>query len=149
MLLMCQNTTMQIYGTWNKRYRVLCSKTYNTSLSVITSRWFATSHQVCPHLWNESIATPIGRHWWGWGWGPSWGWKSGWALSRLIQHARHARPRGMSHMREWEERTVEVYADCGDSPMCRHLCCEDTVGEEGHLDGFWDCASCIPDGPAI
>ena len=28
-------------------------------------------------------------------------------------------------------------------------CCEGTVGEEGQLDGFWDCASCIPDGPAI
>ena len=30
MFLMCQNTTMWVYGTWIKRYCVLCSKTYNT-----------------------------------------------------------------------------------------------------------------------
>ena len=29
-LPMCQNTTMQVYGAWIKRYSVLCSKTYNT-----------------------------------------------------------------------------------------------------------------------
>ena len=30
MLLMCQNTTMRVYGAWIKIYCVLCSKTYNT-----------------------------------------------------------------------------------------------------------------------
>ena len=35
-LLMCQNTTMRVYGAWNKRYCVLCSKTYNT-LHIIIS----------------------------------------------------------------------------------------------------------------
>ena len=44
MLLMCQNTTMRVYGALIKRYWVLCSKTHDSSNSlVITSRWFATS----------------------------------------------------------------------------------------------------------
>ena len=30
-LLICQNTTMRVYGAWIKRHCVLCSKTYNTS----------------------------------------------------------------------------------------------------------------------
>ena len=44
MLLMCQNTTMRVYGARIKRYCVLMFKTYSSSSSlVITSRWFATS----------------------------------------------------------------------------------------------------------
>ena len=30
MLLMCQNTTVRVYGAWIKMYCALCSKTYNT-----------------------------------------------------------------------------------------------------------------------
>ena len=30
MLLMCQNTTMQVYGAWIKTYHVLCPKTYSS-----------------------------------------------------------------------------------------------------------------------
>ena len=48
MLLMCQNTTVRVYGTRIKR---LCFmfKTYSSSSSlVITSRWFATSRLRAP-----------------------------------------------------------------------------------------------------
>ena len=34
-LLICQNTTVQVYGAWIKRYCVLCLKTYNTSHSPV------------------------------------------------------------------------------------------------------------------
>ena len=47
MLLMCQNTTMRVYGAWVKTYNVLCPKTYssfgNVSLSIASSRQAARS----------------------------------------------------------------------------------------------------------
>ena len=47
MLLMCQNTTMRVYGARIKIYFMF--KTYSSSSSlVITSRWFATSRLVAP-----------------------------------------------------------------------------------------------------
>ena len=49
MFLMCQNTSMRLYGEGIKRYCVLCLKTYSSSSSiVITSRCFATSRLVAP-----------------------------------------------------------------------------------------------------
>ena len=49
MILMCQNTTMRIYGARIKRYRVLCSKHIAARSSlVITSCWFATSRLRVP-----------------------------------------------------------------------------------------------------
>ena len=49
-LLMCQNTTMRVYGAQIKIYCVQnMFKTYSSSSSlVITSRWFATSRLVAP-----------------------------------------------------------------------------------------------------
>ena len=55
MLLMCQNTTMRVYGARIKRYYVSCSKHIVVRVLVITSRWFATSR---PYLWDWSIAKP-------------------------------------------------------------------------------------------
>ena len=37
MLLICQNTTMRMYGAWIKTYYVWCSKTYSTSGKVFKS----------------------------------------------------------------------------------------------------------------
>ena len=34
-LLMCQNTTMQVYGAWIKIYGILCSKTSNIASFVL------------------------------------------------------------------------------------------------------------------
>ena len=48
-LLICQNTTMRVYGAWIKRYCVSCSKTYSSSNGLlITSRWFTTSRLGAP-----------------------------------------------------------------------------------------------------
>ena len=71
-LLICQNAIMRVYGTWIKRYCVLCSKTYSTSSSlVMTSHWFARKPQGVPasvrlvnwifladHLSSHSWRTP-------------------------------------------------------------------------------------------
>ena len=38
MLLMCQNTTMQVYGGWIKTYHVLCPKTYTAALETCHNR---------------------------------------------------------------------------------------------------------------
>ena len=50
MLLMCQNTTMSVYGAWIKTYYVLCSKTYsgfgNVSQSSSTLRQAARSARI-------------------------------------------------------------------------------------------------------
>ena len=50
-LPMCQNTTMRVYGAWNKIYCVLCSKTYNTLHSCHNfpagSREAARSARIC------------------------------------------------------------------------------------------------------
>ena len=49
MILMCQNTTMRVYGARIKRYRVLCSNHIAARSSlVITSCWFATSRLRVP-----------------------------------------------------------------------------------------------------
>ena len=67
MLLMCQNTTMRVYGARIQIYWVLCSKRYSSSSSlVITSRWFATSRLVTPVsvrlLYSSLVATC--KHFW-------------------------------------------------------------------------------------
>ena len=38
MLLMCQNTTMQVNGAWIKRCCVLCSKPYNSYIAQIRDK---------------------------------------------------------------------------------------------------------------
>ena len=51
MLLMCQNTTMWVYGAWIKTYYVLCSKAYNTFSNVLesvtSSQQAARSARIC------------------------------------------------------------------------------------------------------
>ena len=51
MLLMCQNTTMRVYGAWIKTYHVLCPKTYssfgNVSKSTASSRQAARGACIC------------------------------------------------------------------------------------------------------
>ena len=56
-LLICQNTTMRVYGARIKRYCVLCSK--HIAVRVVLSYLPAGSRQAawwCPHLWDWSIA---------------------------------------------------------------------------------------------
>ena len=55
-LLMCQNTTMRVYGARIKRYCVSCSK--HIAVRVVLSQLTAGSRQAawrCPHLWNWPI----------------------------------------------------------------------------------------------
>ena len=62
MLLMCQNTTMRVYGARIKRYWVLCSK--HIAVRVVLSWLPAGSRQATwwrPYLWDWSIgAAPTG-----------------------------------------------------------------------------------------
>ena len=50
-LLMCQNTTMWVYGAWIKTYYVLCSKTYSSFGNVLkssaSSRQAARGARIC------------------------------------------------------------------------------------------------------
>ena len=58
-LLICQNTTMWIYGAWIKRYCALCSTTYSTSSSiVVTSCWFSSSRLRVPAYMRLVYSNP-------------------------------------------------------------------------------------------
>ena len=70
MSLMCQNTTMRVYGAWIKTYYVLCSKTYsgfgNVSQSSSSLRQAAGSARICETVgsmtWvsNDILHTNVG-----------------------------------------------------------------------------------------
>ena len=82
MLLMCQNTTMPVYGAWIKTYYFLCPKIYssfgNVSYSTTSSRHAAWSARICETglllaLWNINhllvdmcihVSIPILAHYW-------------------------------------------------------------------------------------
>ena len=62
MLLMCQNTTIRVYGEWIKKYCALCSKTYDTLHSchnfLVGLRQAARGIRICEkslfHNWGVS-----------------------------------------------------------------------------------------------
>ena len=78
MLLMCQNTTMRVYGAWVKFYYASCPKTYsgfeNVSYSNASSRQAARSARICEigllrlcvsKFWHESSLECCVSKFWG------------------------------------------------------------------------------------